>query len=51
MSRPLVSQHLRGLRPLRIVTAHRRSREVEYSLTGEHIARIVLDEIRHASED
>ncbi|MFH8385689.1 ArsR/SmtB family transcription factor [Kitasatospora sp. NPDC018058] len=51
VSQPLVSQHLRVLRTSRLVTAHRRSREVEYSLTDEHIAHIVLDAIRHACED
>ncbi|MDH6108579.1 DNA-binding transcriptional ArsR family regulator [Kitasatospora sp. MAP12-15] len=50
VSQPLVSQHLRVLRTSRIVTAHRRSREIEYSLTDEHVAHIVLDAIRHAAE-
>ena len=51
ISQPLVSQHLRILRTSRIVTARRRAREVEYSLTDEHVAHIVLDAIRHATED
>ncbi|WP_280689341.1 metalloregulator ArsR/SmtB family transcription factor [Kitasatospora sp. GAS204B] len=50
VSQPLVSQHLRLLRAARIVTAHRKSREIEYSLTDEHVAHIVLDAIRHAAE-
>jgi ArsR family transcriptional regulator, zinc-responsive transcriptional repressor len=32
------------------VTAHRRAREIEYTLADEHVAHIVLDAIRHASE-
>ena len=50
VSQPLVSQHLRVLRASRIVTAHRRAREIEYTLADEHVAHIVLDAIRHASE-
>ncbi|RKS08080.1 ArsR family transcriptional regulator [Nocardiopsis sp. Huas11] len=49
-SQPLVSQHLRVLRASRIVTAERKAREIQYSLIDEHIAHIVLDAIRHASE-
>jgi ArsR family transcriptional regulator, zinc-responsive transcriptional repressor len=50
VSQPLVSQHLRLLRASRIVTAHRRAREIEYTLADERVAHIVLDAIRHASE-
>ncbi|WP_280728279.1 metalloregulator ArsR/SmtB family transcription factor [Kitasatospora sp. MAA4] len=50
VSQPLVSQHLRVLRSSRIVSAHRQAREVEYSLTDEHVAHIVLDAIRHTQE-
>jgi ArsR family transcriptional regulator, zinc-responsive transcriptional repressor len=50
VSQPLVSQHLRILRASRIVTARRQAREVEYSLTDDHVAHIVLDAIRHAVE-
>jgi ArsR family transcriptional regulator, zinc-responsive transcriptional repressor len=50
VSQPLVSQHLRVLRSSRIVTARRQAREVEYSLADEHVAHIVLDAIRHATE-
>ncbi|MGW6602226.1 ArsR/SmtB family transcription factor [Streptomyces sp. NPDC055036] len=50
VSQPLVSQHLRVLRATRIVSARRQAREVEYSLTDDHVARIVLDAIRHAQE-
>jgi DNA-binding transcriptional ArsR family regulator len=49
-SQPLVSQHLRVLRSSRIVTAHRQAREIEYTLTDDHIAHIVLDAIRHTHE-
>lgn len=50
VSQPLVSQHLRVLRAQRIVVARRHAREVEYSLVDAHVAHIVLDAIRHASE-
>lgn len=50
VSQPLVSQHLRVLRTSRIVTARRQAREIQYELTDDHIAHIVLDAIRHAQE-
>ncbi|MBA2947609.1 ArsR/SmtB family transcription factor [Streptomyces himalayensis] len=50
VSQPLVSQHLRVLRNSRIVTTRRQAREIQYGLTDEHIAHIVLDAIRHAQE-
>ncbi|MEU6848904.1 metalloregulator ArsR/SmtB family transcription factor [Actinacidiphila alni] len=50
VSQPLVSQHLRVLRAARIVATRREAREIEYSLTDEHVAHIVLDAIRHAQE-
>jgi DNA-binding transcriptional ArsR family regulator len=50
VSRPPVSQHLRVLRTSRIVTAHRRAREIQYTLTDDHVAHIVLDPIRHTQE-
>jgi DNA-binding transcriptional ArsR family regulator len=50
VSQPLVSQHLRVLRNSRIVAARRQAREIEYTLTDDHVAHIVLDAIRHAEE-
>jgi DNA-binding transcriptional ArsR family regulator len=50
VSQPLVSQHLRVLRAARIVSTRRLAREIEYSLTDEHVAHIVLDAIKHAQE-
>lgn len=50
VSQPLVSQHLRVLRTSRLVVGQRRARAVEYSLTDDHIARIVLDALQHARE-
>ncbi|MER7775822.1 metalloregulator ArsR/SmtB family transcription factor [Streptomyces sp. NPDC096191] len=50
VSQPLVSQHLRVLRNSRIVTARRQAREIQYEITDEHVAHIVLDAIRHAQE-
>ncbi|NGO69224.1 metalloregulator ArsR/SmtB family transcription factor [Streptomyces boncukensis] len=50
VSQPLVSQHLRVLRTSRLVTARRQAREIQYVLTDDHVAHIVLDAIRHAQE-
>jgi DNA-binding transcriptional ArsR family regulator len=50
VSQPLVSQHLRVLRSSRIVAARRHAREIEYTLTDDHVAHIALDAIRHAQE-
>jgi DNA-binding transcriptional ArsR family regulator len=47
---PLVSQHLRVLRKAGIVRGARRGREIEYSLTDEHIAHIVADAVSHSRE-
>jgi ArsR family transcriptional regulator, zinc-responsive transcriptional repressor len=50
VSQPLVSQHLRVPRASRIVIVRRQAHEIEYTLTDEHVAHIVLDAIRHAAE-
>jgi DNA-binding transcriptional ArsR family regulator len=50
VSQPLVSQHLRILRRAGLVSGARRGREIEYSLTDEHVAHIVADAILHAGE-
>lgn len=50
VSQPLVSQHLRVLRGARVITGERRGREVAYRLTDDHVAHIVGDALRHASE-
>jgi len=50
VAQPLVSQHLRVLRGAGVVTGVRRGREIEYTLTDEHIAHIVADAISHAGE-
>ncbi len=50
VAQPLVSQHLRVLRGAGVVRGSRRGREIEYSLTDEHIAHIVADAVSHAGE-
>jgi DNA-binding transcriptional ArsR family regulator len=50
VAQPLVSQHLRVLRGAGVVRGARRGREIEYSLTDEHIAHIVADAVSHARE-
>lgn len=47
VAQPLVSQHLRVLRSAGLVTSGRRGREVEYALSDEHVAHVVLDLLRH----
>jgi DNA-binding transcriptional ArsR family regulator len=47
---PLISQHLRVLRGADVVRGARRGREIAYSLTDDHIARIVADAVSHATE-
>lgn len=47
---PLISQHLRVLRGANVVRGDRRGREIAYSLTDDHIARIVADAVSHATE-
>jgi ArsR family transcriptional regulator, zinc-responsive transcriptional repressor len=47
---PLVSQHLRVLRAVGVVTGSRRGREMEYALTDQHVAHIVADAVSHAAE-
>ena len=50
-SQPLISQHLRVLRAMRLIQVQIRGRERIYSLTDEHVAHIVSDAIRHTQED
>jgi|SRR5215831_15563710 len=47
---PLVSQHLRVLRGASLVQTERRGREVVYRLSDKHVAHIVRDAVRHATE-
>ena len=49
-TQPLISQHLRVLRGERVVSSHRRGREVVYRLADDHVAHIVRDAVTHASE-
>ncbi|GAA1826782.1 hypothetical protein GCM10009682_52900 [Luedemannella flava] len=51
VAQPLVSQHLRVLRGAAVVRGQRRGREIAYSLTDEHIGRIVADAVSHAGEN
>jgi len=50
LSQPLVSQHLRLLRAINLVTATRSGREIIYSLTDDHVARVIQDAISHSQE-
>ncbi|WP_193607825.1 ArsR/SmtB family transcription factor [Nocardioides lijunqiniae] len=50
VTQPLVSQHLRVLRGVHLVTSERRAQEVVYSLADEHVAHIFLDAWTHLEE-
>lgn len=50
LSQPLVSQHLRLLRGINLVTATRSGRETIYSMTDDHVARVIQDAIAHSQE-
>lgn len=50
VTQPLVSQHLRILRGVRLVTSERHGQEVHYSLADEHVAHIFLDAWTHLEE-
>ncbi len=51
VSQPLLSQHLKVLRDVGLVSATRRATEVTYELIDEHVAHIVFDAIRHSEEE
>ena len=50
-TQPLVSQHLRILRNVRLIEGHRRGRETAYSLVDDHVAHIAADAVAHVAED
>lgn len=50
LSQPLVSQHLKLLRGLRLVSVQRLGREAIYSLKDDHVAHIILDAMAHTTE-
>jgi len=51
MSQPLVSQHLRTLRQVGIVTVSRTGREAYYRLADHHIAHVIEDAVAHVLEE
>lgn len=50
LSQPLVSQHLKLLRGLHLVSVNRVGREAIYSLKDDHVAHIIVDAMTHATE-
>lgn len=50
MSQPLVSQHLRTLRQIGLVTATRRGKEVTYHLADVHVTHVITDALAHVQE-
>ncbi|MEJ7846251.1 MAG: metalloregulator ArsR/SmtB family transcription factor [Acidimicrobiales bacterium] len=49
-SQPLISQHLKVLRSVGVLTAAKRGRETAYSVADDHVLHIALDAITHADE-
>ncbi|WP_051427425.1 metalloregulator ArsR/SmtB family transcription factor [Arthrobacter sp. H20] len=50
LSQPLVSQHLRVLRGINLVTVSRSGRDAIYSLSDDHVAHVINDAISHTQE-
>ncbi|WP_124054270.1 ArsR/SmtB family transcription factor [Arcanobacterium ihumii] len=50
LSQPLVSQHLRSLKQVNLVSGNRQGKEVVYSLADHHVAHIVEDAFIHVTE-
>ncbi|MGY5765363.1 ArsR/SmtB family transcription factor [Brachybacterium sp. DNPG3] len=51
LSQPLVSQHLKTLRGLRLVRVHRSGRQAYYAVDDAHVLSIVRDALDHIRED
>ncbi|WP_216382477.1 ArsR/SmtB family transcription factor [Arcanobacterium phocae] len=50
MSQPLVSQHLRTLRAVGLVTSTRHGKEMIYQVADVHVAHVVADALIHVQE-
>ncbi|MEA2477543.1 MAG: ArsR family transcriptional regulator, zinc-responsive transcriptional repressor [Actinomycetota bacterium] len=50
IAQPLVSQHLKVLKNARLVSTSRRGREVVYTLTDDHVHRLIEDLLAHSRE-
>ena len=50
LSQPLVSQHLKVLRQIHLITGTRTGQSVVYSLTDHHVAHVVGDAFTHITE-
>lgn len=51
LSQPLVSQHLRTLKQVKLVTASRNGKEITYQVCDHHVTHIIADTLTHAAED
>jgi ArsR family transcriptional regulator, zinc-responsive transcriptional repressor len=51
VSQPLLSQHLKVLRDVGLVSTTRQATEVTYELIDDHVAHIVFDALRHSQEE
>lgn len=50
LSQPLVSQHLKLLRGLHLVSVERVGREAIYSLADDHVSHVIVDALAHVEE-
>lgn len=50
LTQPLVSQHLRTLRQIGLVTAERRGKEVSYQLADLHVSHMIAVALAHVQE-
>ena len=50
LSQPLVSQHLRTLRQVGLVTSSRNGKEVTYRLADLHVSHVIADALTHVQE-
>lgn len=50
LSQPLVSQHLKLLRTMRLVDVRRDGRTATYSVHDHHVTHVVLDALEHVRE-
>lgn len=50
LSQPLVSQHLRTLRQVGLVTPERHGRKVTYQIADRHVTHVIADALAHVLE-
>ncbi len=51
LSESAVSHHLRGLRQMRLVVAHKQGKEVHYRVEDEHIIHLFQQGVKHVQDE